>query len=388
MQRMNQKTGIRHILVFENHDTPGMRVAAELQKFADTFSFQVSKVSELAAIRQILRTRAFAAVIIEVGRTTGDALAAMRLLGKEDLHSPLYVYNGFMLSKIVGKCLEYSHVQYFEDHVNLDRLIAMVLDELSRKKRGIIHGIALGNFLQLMNQEKFDGEIIVTAGENRGSLFLKGGQLIKAVTNASRKDMALAEMSEWEKVTVEIREEPLADEIGTDLYPKAGPLNQPTLSVSPQDHEAGTGRIDVLCFSQKGKRITINIKKLNAALLEVQGMLADVLLRMDIFLSADGRSLAGWNSHPLACSAFAAITHSLRSSLEQSAFPQLHHYYLFELADEHMVLILIHDELQWGMLLKGVNRHLGLLLNFIMPKALNALAEALTENSGERRNHG
>ena len=39
-------------------------------------------------------------------------------------------------------------------------------------------------------------------------------------------------------------------------------------------------------------------------------MLADVALRMDIFLSADGRSLAGWNSHPLACSAFAAITRS------------------------------------------------------------------------------
>ena len=86
-----------------------MRVAAELHKFAETQSFQVTKADELTTIRQVLRTRAFDAVIIEVGRNTGDALAALRLLGKEDMHCPIYVYNGFMLPKIAGKSLEYPH---------------------------------------------------------------------------------------------------------------------------------------------------------------------------------------------------------------------------------------------------------------------------------------
>lgn len=385
---MNQKTGIRHILVFENRDTPGLRVAAELHKFADIFSFHVTTITNLATIRQTWQTQAFAAVIIEVGRETGDAMSVLRLLGKGDQSTPLYVYNGFMLPKIAEKSLEYSQVQYFEDHVNFDRFITMILDELSRKRRGIIHGIALGNFLQLMNQEKFNGRIIVTTGEKRGVLFLQGGQLIGANTNGSRKDTALAEMSEWEKVTVEIREERPANEIGVYPSPKTDPAAEPTLSASPLNHEVGTGRIDIMRFSLKGKRITVNIKKLNAALQEIQGMLADVLLRMDIFLSADGRSLTGWNSHPLACSAFAAITRSVRRSLKQSAFPQLQHYYLLELADEHMVLILIRDELQWGLLLKGAHGHLGLLLNFVMPKALNALADALTENTRFGRSHG
>ena len=53
-----------------------------------------------------------------------------------------------------------------------------------------------------------------------------------------------------------------------------------------------------------------------------------------------------------------------------------------------MVLILNRDELQWGFLLKGANRHMGLLLNVVMPKALNILAEALMKDTRSRRSHG
>ena len=339
-------------------------------------------------MQRVLHIQSFAAAIIEVGRKSGDVMTVLRLLGKEEQSSPIYIYNGFMLPKIAEKSLEYPHVQYHESHDNFDRFIAMILDELTRKRRGIIHGIALDNFLQLMNREKFNGRIIVTAGEKRGVLSLQGGQLISASTSGSRVDTALAEMSEWEKVTVEIKEEPLVNDSGANISPKTDSPLGPTLSATPINHEAGSGHIDILCFSQNGKSLSINIKKLNAALLEIQEMLADVALKMDIFLSADGRSLAGWNSHPLACSSFAAITRSIRRSLQKSAFPQLQHYYLVDLADEHMVLILNRDELQWGFLLKGANRQLGLLLNVVMPKALNILSEALMKDTQSRRSHG
>jgi hypothetical protein len=374
---MSQKHEIRLVLVFENRDTPGMRVATELRKFTGPTSFRVLTASDLPAARQILKTQAISAVVIEVGRETGDALAALRLFGKEDQATPLYVYNGFMLPRIAEKSLEYGQVQYFEDHGNFDRFIAMILGELGKKRRGIIHGIALGSFLQLMNNEKFSGQIIVTTGEKRGALFLQGGQLVGASMNGSKNNTTLAEMSNWEKVTVEIREGQLGDELNEAQAKTAKPKTDKMTSPAAMDPKTGTGHIDILCFSYQGKKIVVNINKLSAAVLEVQGLLANALLRTDIFLSANGRSLAGWNSHPLACSAFAAITRSVQNSLHESDFPPLRNFYLFELADEHTILLMLKDELQWGLLLKGTQGHLGFLLNIVMPKALQALTDAL-----------
>jgi hypothetical protein len=379
---MSQKPGIRQVLIFENREPQGMRVAAELRKSSNPISLRVMTASNLSTVRQVMKAQAFAAVIIEVGRESGEALAALRLLGKEDPLIPIYIYNGFMLPRIAEKSLEYNHVRYFDDHTDFGHFIAIILGELSKKRRGIIHGIALDSFLQLMNSEKFNGQISVVAGGKRGILFLRGGRLLGASMNGARNDTALAEMSGWEKITVEIREEQPADQIAKKESRNAGPDSDPSPCPSAMNQEAGTGHIDILQFNLQGKKIVIDIRKLNAALQEVQDLLADVLLRMDVFLSANGRSLAGWNSHPLACSAFAAITHSIMDSLHESAFPRLQHYYLLDLAEGHMVLIMVEDELQWGLLLKDAGGHMGIVLNIVLPIALKAMKNTLQpENS-------
>ncbi|HSQ35031.1 MAG TPA: hypothetical protein VLQ89_03470, partial [Candidatus Binatia bacterium] len=99
--------------------------------------------------------------------------------------------------------------------------------------------------------------------------------------------------------------------------------------------------------------------------------------RTDIFLSDSSRSLAGWNSHPLACSRFASITRSLIDSLRISGFPRLGAYYLLDLNDDQLLFIVVKDELQWGFLLQGAKKHLGLLLNIVLPRALKALEDSL-----------
>lgn len=369
---------MRHVLVFAETGKPGLRVADELRHFEGHFSFTVITAVDPPQVRQILLSRAVAAAVIEVDRKIGYALEVLRMLGTGHQAIPLFVYNRFQLPRIAEKTKEYGHVHYCEDQQNFDQFITMILAELSKKKRGIIHGIALGNFLQLMHSEKFNGRILVTTGSKKGDLFLQAGRLVNASLNGSNRNMALAEMSNWEKVTVEIMESPPGQGAGNFAPPGNKSRNgkfDSAIVMAPGTH---AGRIELIRFNHLGKRMSVDIHMLNSALQEIQGLLADELLRMDIFLSIDGRSLAGWNSHPLACSAFAAITNSLLQSLQASDFPPLGNYYLLDLADEQMVVIMIAAGLHWGMLLKGVKERMGFLLNIIMPKALRALAEAMT----------
>lgn len=371
---MKQPAEIRHVMIFENRDASEMRVATALRRATATMPLRLTTAADLPAIRQALQGTTADALVIEVGREAGDALAALRALAVGAPFVPLYVYNGFLLPRIGEKTREYPQVRYFEDQANLEACIAAILDELGQKRRGIIHGIALASFLGMMNQEKFSGRINVSSGGKQGTLFLSSGRLISAQMGGSRHNTALSEMSGWDKVSVEIREESQAPAAGRGVR-----LQQRDSLAWAGPSGTGCGRIDILRFTQQNRHLIVHVKQLQKAMAEVKAMLADHVLRMDVFLASDGRSLVGWNSHSLACSAFAAVTRSVSQALAGSGFPALRNYYLLELADGHTVVVLTRSALQWGLLLKGARSQMGLLLHVVIPKALRALAASARE---------
>jgi hypothetical protein len=370
---------LNSILIFKDKGKPGVRVAAELDKFAKSQRFKIKTATDQSTLRQMLRNHTIGAIVIDVGREIGDTLTALRILeGFPTI--PLFIFNGFLLPRIEEKVREYSHIHYSENHKNLDDFISMILAAVHRKKPGIIQGISLSHFLQLMNIEKWSGQVTVSAEGNQGVLLLQDGRLIRAAAGERTGHTAWEEMIVWEKIIVEIFAKQDPPNIPSGTLPTAAL----TLKKSISSHSgvetdgARDGNIEILHLIRKNRKITLNLKKLNRAVAEIRDIFSASLLRTDIFLAEDGRSLAGWNSHPLACSQFAAITRSLKSSLQISRFPALGAYYLLDLAADQLLFIVVKDELQWGFLLKETKECLGLLLNIILPKALAILEDAVT----------
>ena len=122
----------------------------------------------------------------------------------------------------------------------------------------------------------------------------------------------------------------------------------------------------------------MNVKKLREAIEVLKEDLGDGLLATDIYTVADGQSIAGYNTQPKASALFNRVTQNLVSSLKSAGFPGLGKYYILDLVDEKLVMILPMADFQWGMLLDKTKTQLGLLLNIILPKALDAFEEALT----------
>ncbi|GEM_PF-2629126 len=374
---MKPTGGFRQVLVCESPDRPGMGIAAELQKYSAGHHFKIIKAVGMDSARALLQTLSIAVAIIDVGREGGEAQALLRSIGRGFPALPLFVFNGFMIPGIAEKSGEYSHVRYCEEPGALDRFICLILDEVASKKKGMIEGILLANFLDWLAREKLSGQVVVSSGSQHGILFLQDGRLIAAHMGNTPSFSALAEMSAWEKVTVEIRE-------------GETPASAPAASVSArasrgkleaQAREHGNNSIETLRLTRCGRTLSIRIRALQLAVAAIRDMLHDSLLRIDVFLSTNGRSLTGWNSQPLACSAFAGITRSLADSLIASGFPQLGKYYLFDLANEMMVLIVVSGELQMGLLLARSKVSLGLLTNIVLPQAAKALNESVTIES-------
>lgn len=122
----------------------------------------------------------------------------------------------------------------------------------------------------------------------------------------------------------------------------------------------------------------MNLKKLNEAIAIQKENLGAGLLATDIYSSADGQSIAGWNPNPQACALFNRITNMLYGALDGSAFPKLTGYYIINLEGGHMVVVIPMSDYQWGMLIDTKKIQLGLLLNIAIPEMIKAFEAAKT----------
>ncbi|NMC11911.1 MAG: hypothetical protein GYA34_03410 [Chloroflexi bacterium] len=120
----------------------------------------------------------------------------------------------------------------------------------------------------------------------------------------------------------------------------------------------------------------MDLKRLNTIVDDLKEVLGSALIATDSWISSDVQSLASYNSQPKATALFNEITNNLRKSLKNSDFPGLGKYYMINLENNFMVIVVIQGELQEGLLIDISKTTLGILINIALPKVLEGLAEA------------
>ena len=125
----------------------------------------------------------------------------------------------------------------------------------------------------------------------------------------------------------------------------------------------------------------MNVKKLKNAVEVLKENLDGALIACDIWLTGTGTSVVGYNTNPQATALFEKVTSDMTKALGGAGFPNLNKYYLLELENNSMVVVLQFGEegYQWGMLVDSSKVNLGLLLNIAIPEARKAFVEAYNE---------
>jgi hypothetical protein len=121
----------------------------------------------------------------------------------------------------------------------------------------------------------------------------------------------------------------------------------------------------------------MNVQKLNGAIEILKEDLGDALLGTDIYGTNDGQSIAGFNSNPKACALLGELVKQTSDSFASTGFPPLGKFLLYDLVDGKMAIAIPLGGYQWGMLLDSTKAPLGLLLNVVLPKAIDAFEEAI-----------
>ena len=121
----------------------------------------------------------------------------------------------------------------------------------------------------------------------------------------------------------------------------------------------------------------INIEKLEAAITELKSILKDSLLITSIWDFSTGLALAELSPQPAAVALFTEVTRSLAATLSDSGFPQLNRYYLIELADDHLAMVVRHgDDMLQGIVMSAKKVNLGVLISVALPKMIASVEAA------------
>jgi hypothetical protein len=121
----------------------------------------------------------------------------------------------------------------------------------------------------------------------------------------------------------------------------------------------------------------MDVKKLKKSIEVLKDDLGKGLVACDIWPTGTGQSIAGFNSQPKATALFEQVTEYMNKSLSGSGFPGLGKYYMMDLENDSICIVLIFEGYQWGMLINSQEVQLGLLLNIAVPKAREAFLDAV-----------
>ncbi len=131
-----------------------------------------------------------------------------------------------------------------------------------------------------------------------------------------------------------------------------------------------------MCHKRGGNISFFNVKKLNHVIEELKKDLGDGFIATDIWATAEAQPIAGLNSQPKAVALFNEVTRMLDKTLKDSNYPGLGNYYLVDMGDKKLVVILQIGEYQQFILVNLRKTTMGILINVALPNLLSRLAEA------------
>ncbi len=281
----------------------------------------------------------------------------------------------------------------------------------TQTKLGRLDGLSVAGVLQILEMESLTCSVVVGRGLDRAELFVEDGGLVHVKHSQDMGRSAALEVLLWTNVSVEIAEgchtkqrtivEPLsslmldaacaADEEEAEATQDDGrvtrlPLDEPAEEHDDQQEDQqegpeegrGEGPLEGPREDQgRGKEMAVNVKKLGEAIDGLKGDLGEGLVAADVWAVADGVSLGGHNSNPAATAVFNKITDLVGGALKDAHFPELNRYWMLDLADGKICVVMPAGEYRAGMLVDSGKVALGIVLSVALPKFGAALQEAM-----------
>jgi CheY-like chemotaxis protein len=353
---------VKSVLIVDDERPFLLSLTDGLAAYAEDFSVLTALNGKEAV--KVLDSAEVDLVVTDLRMPKMDGFELLAHMSGKYPNIPVIVMTAYGTPEIEERLQGMGTFHYLEKPLDLNILADRIFDALETgASLDRIHGISLAAFLQLLEMENKTCTLTVKSRGKEGCLYFVKGELMQAETGKVKGEAAALDIVAWDNVAMEIQYTCAIKKKGIEL-PLAEILMEGFRIKDEQE-------------SVRGKEEKMDVKKINAIVKEVKEDLGDALLSTDIWTSADGTVIAGFNSNPKAAALMNRVGQELIKALTGSKFPSLEDYYILDLLDGKMMLCLFFSDYQWGMLLDTAKVQLGLLLNVVTPKAIAGFKEAV-----------
>ena len=358
---------------------------------------------------QVLEKEQINFVVTDLKMPVMNGLELLAYLHSNFPSIPIIVLNSYSSNGIEERLRKLGCLKLIPKPVNIVQLAGAIKELMNETKvGGVIQNISVGELFQLIEMEGRNCQVKVI---NKVSLITGWFQFENGILYDSgccdiRGEPAAQKIIGWDEVEItityhEMQKKRSKRRITSRLMTlllnsmhQKDEASEASQCLSLNSHTKETKNHKSTNFLEKDqispdkkiqhnniiirKEPNMNVQKPNKIIGSMVKDLDDGLLATDIWTIADGFSIAGHNSQPKANALFNQLTSYLNDTLTGSGFPGLGKYYMMDLLDNKLVIILPMGEYRWGVLVDSSKIQLGLLLNVIVPKIIDAFEEAIT----------
>jgi len=251
-------------------------------------------------------------------------------------------------------------------------------------------GLSIGSFIQVVAMDQQTCMLEVYRGRDKhGHFCFIQGSLYDAVCGDLAGEDAAMEIMSWQNVRLNIKH--IIDTTNIVRTIDKGLMSllmessrrQDEAAVQHAAEDSSEEAIDEDHDVQDG--VPPGLKtRLEKVLDTLRKNMGDALIGTAIVSRKDGEALSGYESTPAAIHFFKTLTDLIGRVFSHDASEhELGAYYYLDLADDQTLFVLLFDEYIWGIVFNNGTHALGLFLNVLMPRLMQAFAEAV-ETEGKQ----
>lgn len=152
---------------------------------------------------EVLRTQHVDVLVTDLQMPVMDGFGLIAKAASDYPGLPIIVMTAMAEAEHENRPLTLGAFRIMSKPPHLSRLMEEIKTAANQEPTGLIRGISLSSLLQLLNWERKSCTLTVKAGDDRGQLYFKNGELIHALHHHAEGLPAAYTILGWEKPEVE-----------------------------------------------------------------------------------------------------------------------------------------------------------------------------------------
>ncbi len=193
---------MKRVLLVDDDQAVLQIVSKWLSRYQETFTIITAEHGQEAL--DILARQPVDVVVTDLQMPVMDGFELIAHLLSEQVHIPIIIMTAMVVSAVENRLQDVGAFPVIRKPLSVTALHNLICNELDARQQGVIQGLTLASFLQLLESERKSCALRVTANGRVGYLYFRDGELFHAETGESSGEAAAYDILLWETVKLQM----------------------------------------------------------------------------------------------------------------------------------------------------------------------------------------